>query len=313
MDPRPERLKPPRPPRNPGPSWGYAFLRLCDRILPEFIFKPLRAIGTAIAVAAMPSQRRHSASYLARVLPRAPGIRDVFLHFFAFEESLMGKLRVANGRRIPCEYDPSGLAFGAWLENGGPALLGTMHVGVSDMLGFQLGVNHGRRVHIVRQRVANSHDTEGLELAGQGSVRFIWAGDPADLILAIKGAADSGDPIAMQCDRVENTARTEGFEFLGARRRFPMTIYRLALVFDRPVLLTVGVPISGGRSRLYGVPRFEIAAGESRDRTLERARQHFQSFLNLVERLLREQPYQWFNFLPLNPEAGPPPGSRARA
>jgi predicted LPLAT superfamily acyltransferase len=277
---------------------------LCDRLLPEFIFKPLRIAGTIVAWVFMPAQRRHSREYLSAVLPRPPTAGDVFRHFFAFEEALMEKLRIANGRDIPCDYDPTGTALEAWLTGGGPILLGTFHVGVSDMLGFQLGCREKRRVYIVRRRVENSHDTDSLAEISGGCVHFIWANDPFELIFALKEAAGSGDAIAMQCDRVENALRTEAFEFLGARRLFPMTIYRLAHVLRRPVILAVGVVATGGRSRLYGSPRFEALAGESRPQALERAKAHFQEFLALVERLLRRQPYIWFNFIPLNPVAG---------
>ncbi|MGH8018962.1 MAG: hypothetical protein ACREIA_11830, partial [Opitutaceae bacterium] len=51
--------------RNPGPDWGYTVLRVADRILPEWICRPLRMLGTWIAVAAMPAERRHSRAYLA--------------------------------------------------------------------------------------------------------------------------------------------------------------------------------------------------------------------------------------------------------
>jgi len=43
--------------RNPGPSWGFRFLLICDRILPEMLFKPLRVAGTWVAMLAMPAQR----------------------------------------------------------------------------------------------------------------------------------------------------------------------------------------------------------------------------------------------------------------
>ena len=290
--------------RNPGPSWGYGFMRLCDRLLPEFIFKPLRAIGTMIAMASMQEQTRHSREYLSIVLPRPPGTRDVFRHFFAFEESLMAKLRVANGRDIPCEFDPSAVAFKAWLAGGSPVLLGTFHVGASDMLGFQIGSHERRRVHLLRHRVANSHDTERLAEISGGCVQFIWGNEPSEMIFALKSAAESGDAIAMQCDRIENARQTADFEFLGARRIFPITIYRLALVLGRPVILTVGVPLGSGRSRLYGSPRFDLVPGEGRAEAIARGRAHFQGFLRMVERLLRERPYLWFNFIPLNPPAG---------
>jgi len=282
-------------PRNPGPDWGYGFLLGCDRLLPEGLFRPLRAAGTWVALAFMHAQRRHSREYLALVLPEAPTLRDVFRHFFACEEALMAKLRVANGLDIPCEFDPSAAAFEAWLAGGGPFLLGTFHIGASDMLGFQIGCHEKRRVYLVRRRVGNSGDTERLSRISGGCVRFIWGNEASELVFGLKAAADTGDAIALQM---------EDFEFLGARRSFPTTIYRLARVLGRPVILTVGVPLPGGRSRLYGTPLFGLVAGEGRDAMRARAREHFQGFLRMVEGLLRERPYLWFNFIPLNPAAG---------
>ena len=221
--------------RNPGPDWGYGFLLACDRVLPEGLFRPLRAAGTMVALAFMPAQRRHSREYLALVLPARPTLRDVFRHFFACEEALMAKLRVANGLDIPCEFDPSASAAEAWFAGGGPILLGTFHVGASDMLGFQIGCHEKRRIHLVRRRVGNSGDTERLSAAGGGYVQFIWGNEASELVFGLKAAADSGDAIALQCDRIENARQTEEFEFLGARRSFPTTIYRLARVLGRPV------------------------------------------------------------------------------
>ena len=290
-------------PRNPGPSWGYQFLRIGDRVLPEVVYRPLRALGTAIAMARMPTQRQHSRAYLAVVLGRPPTWRDVFRHFFAFEEALMLKLRLANGRSIPCDFAPSGQAFRDWLATGGPVLLGTMHVGVSDMLGFQLGGQVKRRVYLVRQRVGNSQDTERLAARFSDWLRFVWVNDPGEMLFALKAAAATGDAIALQCDRVEFATRTEAFDFLGARRLFPVTIYHLARIFDRPVILTVGLTTPTGRSRLYGSPRYDPVPGEARSAAATRAHAHFQDFLRQVEGLLREQPYLWFNFTPLNPPA----------
>lgn len=295
-----------RPPRNPGPSWGYHFLRGCDRVLPEAVFRPLRAIGTAIAMAGMPAQRRHSREYLATVLGRPPTRRDVWRHFFAFEEALMVKLRVVNGRPHRTVYAPGAGDFRAWLEGGGPVLLGTFHVGVSDLLGCQIGGYLHREVYVVRQRVANSHDTDKLAERFSGRLHFLWVNEPAEMIFALKAAAATPAAIALQCDRLEFTARTELFEFLGVRRRFPFAIYHLALIFERPVLLSVGIPDGPSLAVLHASPRFDPRPGEPRPEALARARNHFQAFLCQLEALLRRQPYLWFNFTPLNPPAGGP-------
>lgn len=290
-------------PRNPGPSWGYRFLRTADRVLPEFIYRPMRAIGTLIAMANMPAQRRCSREYLAAILGRPPRFREVFRHFFAFEEALMTKLRVVDGRPHRTVYADGAEDFRAWLEGGGPVLLGTFHFGVSDLQGCQIGGYEHQEVYVVRQRVGNSHDTDKLAERFGSRLKFVWINEPGEMLFALKDAAATPAAIALQCDRVEFTARTEAFEFLGARRLFPFTIYHLALIFGRPVLLSVGVAEAPDRATLHASPRFEPMPGERKEEALARARDHFQAFLRQVETLLRHDPYQWFNFTPLNPVA----------
>jgi predicted LPLAT superfamily acyltransferase len=254
----------------------------------------------------MPAQRRHSRAYLACILNRPPTAREIWRHFFAFEEMLMLKLRVVNGLPHTADYAPGSTDFKTWLDSGGPALLGTFHVGTSDLLGFQLGGVHQRRIHLVRLHMGNAHDTEKLASRYGRWVKFVWVNRPGDLLFALKDAASIPDGIiAIQCDRIETSARTEVFEFLGERRVFPFAIYHLALIFDRPVLLSVGIARGPRTSVLHASPRFNALPGESRAATLVRAKAHFQDFLRQLEALLRENPYQWFNYTPLNPVAGP--------
>ncbi len=295
------------PRRNPGPSWGYGFLRAADFVLPEWLFRPMRGAGTLIAIAAMPVQRRHSRDYLGVVLGREPTLREVFRHFFTFEEALMRRLRLANGRHYECEYDDGARAFRTWMDEQTPVLLGTMHVGASDMLGFQLARRLRNPIYLVRLRVANSHDTDALANRLGSSLRFIWVNEPQEMLYALKDALGGPSAVAVQCDRVEQGARTEAFEFLGEKRLFPFTIYHLALIFNRPVLMSFGVPVPGGRSRLFASDIFRPDPAETRDAALGRARVHFQEFLLLLESKLREDPYLWFNFTQLNPVAGARP------
>jgi predicted LPLAT superfamily acyltransferase len=286
-------------PRNPGPSWGYRALCALDRGLPGFIFGPVSAAGTWVAVAAMPVQRAHSRAYLRVVLGREPRRREVFRHFHAVCEALILRLRVSQGRRHTCVLEPGAGDFAAWLAAERPILLGTFHIGNSDLTGFLLAGQEGRRVTIVRLRVGNSHDTEALAARFGDLLRFVWVNDPGELLFALKQAGQSPDALALQCDRPDHSARSERFDFLGAPRMFPFTIYHLALIFDRPVILSFGAPHGEGQSMVYASPAFEPIRGERRDDALRRARGHFQAFLRRVEAHLRAHPYQWLNFLPL--------------
>jgi predicted LPLAT superfamily acyltransferase len=286
-------------PRNPGPSWGYRAISVLDRILPEAVFRSVRVLGTWSAVLAMPAQRRHSRSYLRIVLGREPRMGDIFGHFFAVSEALILRLRVANGRPHLCVFGPGTGDFATWLASGRPGLLGTFHIGDSDLTGFMLAGQERKRVHIVRLRVGNSHDTEALAARFGDRLNFIWVNDPGELLFALKEAGSGGDAVALQCDRPDHSSRSEAFDFLGATRRFPFTIYHLALIFGRPVLLSFGTPGVPGQSVVHASPIFEPVEGEPRSSALARARQHFQDFLSQVEAHLRQRPHEWLNFLPL--------------
>jgi predicted LPLAT superfamily acyltransferase len=295
-----------RAPRNPGPSWGFAFLQWAERWWPRWIFRPALMLGTWIALPFMGTARRHSRAYLVVVLGREPSLLAVWRHFFAFTDFLLLKLRVARGVPHRCELDPRGApGFEALVGSGAPALFGTFHFGRSDLLGFLLA-RGDRRVAMIRQRVGNSDDTRWLGRQFADSVSFLWINDRSDLIFALKDALDAGCSLAMQCDRFEFAAKAEPFSFLGAQRMFPFTIYHLALMFARPVMFCVGAPAGPDRTRVIASPVFRPDPHLSREANFAAARRHFQAVLAELETLVRQHPTLWFNFLPLNP---PPPAS----
>jgi predicted LPLAT superfamily acyltransferase len=289
-------------PRNPGPSWGFRFICACDAVLPEIFFRPLRYMGTWVSLALMPAQRGHSRAYLTALLGRTPSLHQVFQHFLAFTEFLVLRLRVAHGVAHRGELAPDATGFHALLKSGEPAFLGTFHFGHSDLTGFLLGRQEQRPVFMVRQRVGNSHDTEILGAQFAQWVKFIWVNEPENLLFALKDAVAAGGSVALKCDRIDFSAKVDSFNFLGCRRLFPFTIYHLALIFRRPVVLSVGVPDKPGWSIVHSSPLF-VPDGAGKAANLARARIHFQDFLTRIEAFLRADPTLWFNFLPLNPPA----------
>jgi predicted LPLAT superfamily acyltransferase len=210
---------------------------------------------------------------------------------------------VANGRPHRGELASGAQDFRRLIDHNEDALLGTFHFGDSDLVGFLFGGQEKRRVSMVRQRVGNSHDMEKLgELFGRW-VTFIWVNEGDNLLFALKDALSAGGSLALKCDRLNFSARNEAFRFLGARRMFPFTIYYLSMIFERPVILSVAVPGAPGESLIHSIPRWSPDPQLSRAANLASARIHFQAFLDLVESLIRQNPYWWLNFLELNPEA----------
>lgn len=269
--------------------------------MPRWFTRPLLMAGTWVAVAGMREQRGHSRVFLSRIRGREVGIEAVWRHFFAYLEMLLLRLRAAAGEPVRCTLDEENAGdFEALMSSGEPALFGTFHFGQSDLLGFALATR-GRRVAMIRLRVANTEDTDMLEAQFGGAVRFIWVNEPENLLFAMKAAIDRGESLAMQCDRLY-AAKTEAFWFLGARRLFPFTIYHLAVMFGRPVMFCFGLPEEAGGTRVCAMPLFRPEAGAGREENLARAREHFQAVLGRLESLVRQRPELWFNFMPLNPE-----------
>ena len=289
--------------RNPGPSWGFAFMQNAERLVPWPVFRVLVGAGAAVAVACMPWQRRQSRDFLAVALGRRTGFVEIWRHFHTYAEFLLLKLRVARGVAHGGRFDPAHAGdFEALVKSGEPAFFGTFHFGQSDLLGYLLGGHFQRRVFIVRLQMGNAEDTAQLGRLFGEWVGFIWVNKPENLLFALKDAVASGGSLALQCDRLEFTAKTEYFEFLGARRKFPFTIYHLALIFDRPVIFCVGLPgATRDETVLQASPAFRPDRALGREANLQRARGHFQDVLTHLETLVRQHPRFWLNFLPLNP------------
>ena len=290
-------------PRNPGPSWGYGFMLGLERWTPHWFFQLMLMAGTWVGLAFMPGQRAHSRAYLTLVLGRPATLVEVWRHFFAFANYLMLKLRAGRGAPVVSALEPANKAeFEELMASGRPAFFGSFHFGGSDLLGYLLG-GLGRRITILRTRVGNSADTHLLGQRYEGQVSVLWINDPASLLLTLKEAIEAGASLALKCDRLEHSAKTEPFHFLGATRLFPFTIYHLAILFDRPVVFCTAVPGGGEDAlRVYSSPVFTRDPAAGRAANTDAARRHFQAVLNQLEAMVHQHPYQWFNFLPLNPE-----------
>ena len=296
---------PPDARRNPGPTWGYRFLLWAERWWPGWFFRPVLMAGTWVGLATMPAQRAHSREYLTLILGRPPTLVEQWRHFQAFTDFLMLKLRAGRGVEVTCTLEPENrVEFTALARSDRPALFGTFHFGWSDMLGYMLS-DWNRKVSVLRTRVGNSDDTKLLgERFGEKGVSFLWVNDPANFLFELKDTLQGGASLALKCDRLDYSVRTEVFEFLGARRVFPFTIYFLSVLFDLPVTFCLGVPgVEPNTMRVIASPVFTPNPALSRKENLAAARVHFQAALRRLEAALRENPYLWFNFVPLNPVA----------
>lgn len=288
--------------RNAGPSWGYAFMSRFDQVVPRPITSCFVWLGSLVAMATMPAERKFSKTFLAEVVGKAVTWRDTWRHFNAFAGFLTERFRVANGATpVFCPSDASQDRIETLAEKSQQALYGTFHFGMSDLMGFWLS-KFNLSIRMIRFQVGNSDDVEWLDKRFGDKVGFIWVNKPEEMLFTLKDAIADGHSIAMKCDRIEHSSKTEVFEFLGKPRRFPFTIYHLSMLFDLPVVFAFGLQNSEGIIEVHSSKVFH-PWGETRKAKLEAARIHFAETLKLLEGLVRDHPYQWFNFVDGLPEA----------
>ncbi len=290
--------------RNPGPSWGYAFLLFAFRWLPRPVFRIALRGGAVVGWAFMPDARNHCQGYWKALKGHPPTLRQQWTHFGDFAETLMSKLALQQGIQPKFHFRDSeaGAAFMELGLSGQPTLFGSFHIGESDLMGAYLS-EFGRSIHMIRLKVDNSADTEILEKSFGESLRFIWINQPDEMLFALKSALESGQSVALHCDRVTFGARREAFHFLGRQRWFPFTIYHLSYLFQVPVVFSFAAR-RDTQGSIPVVTSTVFRPSANKVDTLERGKSHFQVVLQMVEEMLHADPCLWFNFEPLNEPVG---------
>ncbi|WP_309023497.1 hypothetical protein [Pelagicoccus sp. SDUM812002] len=288
--------------RNPGPTWGYALIYFVSRILPWPLMRFVLRISSLVAMGLMGKERRSSREFLTHALGRPSTFWDSWRHFSEFSEFLVRRFDAAGGS-APEFYSDDGSKerLAELTDSGMQALHGTFHFGNSDLMGFWLS-DFDISIRMVRYQVGNSNDLKWLEKRFGDKVGFLWVNDPSNLLFALKAAVEEGHSIAMKCDRVEHSSKLEVFEFLGDSRWFPFTIYHLSILFEVPVMFSFGLPKGRHGTQVYTSEVFRPVGNTKREK-LAAARIHFKETLGLLERLVKENPYQWFNFLDAVPIA----------
>lgn len=312
---------PPRPAVEDAPTSGWTQSReRSNRLaLRVMVFIALR-LGRRIArwvlhpitlyfVLFAPEARRHSTRYLQRVLARPVRFADTYRHFHTFAATVLDRVYFVRGAMHEFDLQLSGAdLMDATLAEGRGAFLLGAHIGSFEALhavgesrpGLRVAMvmypDNARMIHAVLQSVAPQFQLGIIPIGRPGST------------LAIRDWLDGGGLAGLLGDRFLSAgpnlpgagpARQGSLRlpFLGQPAPFTDGPLRLAQLLRRRVIFMVGL-YRGGRR--YEV-RFETLADFSArvDDAAERERlvhEALQRYVARLEALVREAPYNWFNF-----------------
>ena len=246
--------------------------------------------------------RRHSARYLARVLGRPARWHEQYRHFHAFASTVLDRVYFVRRQNQAFSIRMRGdthcedtLAAGR-----GGFLLGA-HLGSFESLqaaGHSL--SHMPVTMVMYPDNAQKIQAVLRALAPDLDLPVIGIGRPGST-LAIRDALDAGHLVGLLGDRflAADRARAPAIElpFLGQPAPFSDGPLRLAMLLRRRVLFMVGL-YEGGRH--YNL-RFELLADFREPPATPALREQavraaLEAYVQLLEKLCRESPYNWFNF-----------------
>jgi predicted LPLAT superfamily acyltransferase len=269
------------------------------RRIARLVLHPITGYFLAFA----PQARRQSARYLGRALGRPATLADRYRHIHCFASTVLDRVYLARGRVHDFDLRLDGAPLmDALVAQGRGALLIGAHVGSFEALHAVGASRPGLRVAMAMypDNAQLIHDTLRA-IAPDFHLDIIAIGRPSST-LAVRDWLDAGGLVGMLGDRVLGGAeggRSALIEmpFLGQTARFSDGPFRLALLLKRRLVFMVGLYRGGAHYdvRFEALADFSAAPADAaaRDNLLRDA---LQAYVQRLEGLCREAPYNWFNF-----------------
>lgn len=261
---------------------------------------------TAYFVLLAPTPRRHARRYLARVLGRPAGWRDVYRHFHTFATTVLDRVYLLRGRMEVFHLRVTAQAsLDQALAEGRGAFLVGAHLGSFEVLGavgrglpgmdvvMVMYPDNARKINTALQAVVPDRPLQIIALGRPGST------------LAIRDWLDRGGLAGILADRILSTESNRGgvltLPFLGHPARFTDGPFRLAAMLRRRVVFMVGLYEGERQGRGCYDVRFDVLADFSTpepDPARQEARIHAAvvAYVARLEVLCRESPMNWFNY-----------------
>jgi predicted LPLAT superfamily acyltransferase len=238
--------------------------------------------------------RAASKGYLARVLCRKAGARDVLKHFFTFGTTVLDRVYLLNDEAYRFEITIYGeeIVTQILAQGGGCLLLGAHH-GSFEVLRLVGRKQPDLRVSLAMYEAAGRKIGAALNAINPHLAPLIIGLGTPGAMIEIRDCLEQGGFVGMLADRTLANDTTVNVDFLGTPAAFPTGPAKLASLLRPPVVLMVGLFRGANRYEIH----FErLAAAASDPPQPEETIRLIAQYVARLEHYCREAPYNWFNF-----------------
>ena len=246
-----------------------------------------------------PSIREKARYYLEKRFPNREGFKrfwDSYRLNLEFGKTLVDRAVLGILGEISIEASPQDKKTVLNLINEGQGLIIlTAHVGCWQLAMSALDFINVP-ISVVYHRENGDVDLQYFEHSNKSCpFKFIDPSSPLGGTLEMLEVLKKGHVLCVMGDRVLGSDKnTVEVEFLGTKARFPFSAFKLASVLGSPIVVLFACKIgpSSGKIRLVKVIRVAKNIGKKREEYLPYVKQ----FVNSLEEITTEYPYQFFNF-----------------
>jgi hypothetical protein len=250
---------------------------------------------------------RGSTRYLTQVFGRPPRWIERYRHVHAFASTVLDRVYLLQGRFSSFDIRVSGgKHYEAVAGDGRGVLFLGAHLGSFEVLRVLGEERRQLRVAMVMyEQNARRINATLRAIAPELELKVIALGR-LESMLELRDWLDSGASAGLLADRIAPAQlggprdTTVVLPFLGRPAVFSDGAFRLAALLRRPMVFMVGLYLGGNRYdlRFLSVADFrERTRGPGAPAALEAAvRAAMLRYIEILESLCREAPYNWFNF-----------------
>jgi len=247
------------------------------------------------------AERRGSRAFLTRALGRPATTWQILRNMLAYSQTMLDRIYLLSESLQRFDVSSHGLdVLETQMARGRGVLLLGAHIGSFEALhavgadrpGLRVAMamfpHNARMIHETLQAVAPHFHLDIITIGRSQST------------LEVRDWLDGGGLVGMLGDRVlKEGPRSSLVElpFLGQTARFSDAPLRLAMLLRRRVVFMVALYRGGARYdlRLEPLADFSEPSADPQQRD-NRLREALQAYVQRLEALCREAPYNWFNF-----------------